>query len=262
MADDEYQQWTFTQTELRFLLGAFAPAFLLGMMDPYFGWEIGRRRRSMREAAESLHRRDLTGPTQAAGCSRLGAALAVCAHAGHSLMVTAHNAGCAQTRRNYHFGADILVEHQNLDAERQILTVLPGREAVCDRLTHELRMDAGYPAAGESFAVRESSFFEANRMYRRGEPDSAGKILASAGVDDPWLETLADALRSPESNASVISIHYRGNAGNPVIDGWGLLESAGRIWILRPAAMESRRITQWIPVDAAEIRAALRGMMP
>jgi hypothetical protein len=262
MKDQESEQWVFTQPELWHLLDTFAPAILLGMADPYFGWEIGRRERSLRKVGAALHKRGIADPERAAGLSPLRTALAACAHPKHSLMVTSQFAGCVQTRRVFHFGEEVLVEHRNLDAGNQILTVIAKKEALFERLAHDLRMDAALPAAGESFSIQESMFFEASRAFRRGSPDRAGEILVSAGVEKPCLEAMTGALRDPVSNASVIAVWNGRDAGRPRVDGWSLLEGGGRIWMLRPAMKENRRMTVWIPVDADGIHTALWGMMP
>lgn len=263
MADGKKsQRWVFTRQELWQLLGVFAPAVLLGVSDPFFGWEAGRRDRAVRKLSAALRRKILADPDGMRGIFALRLALAACAHPRHSLIVTAQQAGRPITRKAFHFTEDLIVELSDLDAEKPALCVVDGNDALFERLMQDLRVDSARSPGGNPFPIQESVFFNADRAFRMGDPDRGREILVSAGVDATILEKVTGALLNPSFNASVIAVRNWSDSGRPWVAGWGLLESGDGTWMLRPSGKEGCRTTEWLPVGPDEIRSALWGMLP
>jgi len=251
--------WSFTRRELWHLLGGFAPALLIGIPNPYFGRAADLVHTEQTKAAESLRQKGLY-PFRPGDPSPLGAALAACAHPVLSLMITSQFAGSAGTRRTIHFHDKKIFVHRDIDPERQDLVQIPGREALLDSLAHDLRMDSNLPAAQDSFCVSEADFFEANRACRAGDAAEARRILSAGGADADCAATVVAALENPLANAAAVSVRVSGH--EPVVGGWGVLEGGGRIWMLRPARGDGRRLTEGIPAGPGIIQNELERMLP
>jgi hypothetical protein len=251
--------WVFTHREIWHLMQTQAPALLVGIADPYFGWESGKAGLERLRTAASLRQKGVDIPSLA-DPSPLKTILATCAHPDLSLIITSQFAGAAQTRRTIHFRGGRIVQHRELGPETAELSLLAGKNELLDGLTHTMRMDSRCPSADKAFDLMEADFFAAHRACRAGNRPEAEQLLAAGGVPADTAEVILGALTGIISNAAAVSLRLGTEA--PVATGWSVLEAGGNLWILRPCREEGRKRTGWIPARPETIRIALERMMP
>ena len=261
MTEPAIERWVFNRRELWMLLQSFAPAVMVGVVNPYFGWEAERRAADQRETWNALRARGIKKPFSLLEETPLRAALALMARPERTLVVLTQFKNETQKRRFFHFRGKAIVEHADEGEEQQVLTLLPGKDFIPAELAHDLRLDTPLAAEGPMASIDEESFLGANRAFRKGDPAGAQAILVASGADEASVRVAGRALADPAANASAALLADRGDPAKQSVRGLAVLEGGGGIWILRPTNRDGRRKTEMIPASAEKIRTAFNGLL-
>ena len=224
--------------ELWLLLSQFGPAFVLGIENPYQGWLAEEIEEAHKKAAESLLQRGLARPLTDETLDvddSLFAAVEVCAHPKHTLVLQLSLAGNRSDQRYYHFRDQLQVGHYEKNPGEQTLQIFSSREELISEISGLLNVSREQkPGLDLSFILPEDTLYQAVNLAQNGSKDKIISLLNEAGLDQTEVEALALSLTKPLFNASLAVIVNQGESETQHVRGFGLLESEKHLLFMRP----------------------------
>lgn len=258
----------FTVDELWFLMSQFSPAYVMGIDNPYLGWLADEIQEATKKAVQSLIEKDiarvLTEDSIELDDTVVEMARA-CVHPQHTLLVAIQPqpGAVAGFQRYTHFAEpDWIVEHVEYEPGKHRLTAIRDPQALLEHLRDDLRLDSSAASGSPSFKLRQAALHAAARDYADGKFQEGLSTLEESGLDTAVCQRLGAVLAAPVANASFVVMKNRNNSDRNFTCGFGYLEGAAELWLMRPFMQGDEAWVEFTPGSAELIRAKFLEILP
>lgn len=265
IANADTTVYLFSTSELWLLLSQFAPVYVLGIENPYLGWLSEEIEVANRQAADSLLERGLARPatdeTVDIGDDLL-AMVETCARPVHSAILQVSTSDGQSSQTYFHFADHLIVEHQQTNLGSHTLQSFSTGKGLLEHIIGALRLNDAICESGRTFELSETALYEAVELAGKNNFLAATEKLRQAGLSEANTEALLAAVTTPTANASLAVIANQGDPDTQHVRGFGILQSAAHLWLMRPYDKLGQPQVEFLSVDAAEIRRRLEETLP
>lgn len=245
--------------EIVFLAGVIGSDGLVGIPDPFEGWLASEVEEALWQVRRDLIDRGLCtvqADDSLSIANEIAPLVATIASPTASFTVTYASAPGTHAIRHVHVTGESAVEHTVIDGEspRCEFTSYNGPDAISRRVLELLKLPPG-PVTVPTCPggrLRQAALMHA-RQTATSDRAAAATLLRQNGLEVATATALAEALATAGSNSSLIAINRQ--TAPWTVDGLGLLEGGGALWLLRGF---TRNGEEWAEATPSDVERAER----
>ena len=254
-----------TTKEMWFLMNQFPSINVIGIENPYIGWDFKEILEGNRTVVRSLEINEFAhvlSDNSLEVDDVLMEMVHTCAVPDHTLLVQTQSDQGKELQRYIHFREHWIVEnlHESLDVHQ--ITSFKDCECLSDHLKYDLRSSSQSSSRGKPFFLAEDILFTASQCYANGKDDEGFATLKAGKLDEDLLDRLAATMADPVANTSFTFILNMQDADTQYVGGFGLLEGKSEFWILIPGERSGLPVVEFIPANAGLVHQRFMDMLP